>query len=59
MPDEAPLSLKESLDVFSLEWTPNQKLIRWATGNPRHPRNWSMARKVYDTSVLIWLDLFT
>lgn len=33
--------------------------IQWAKGNPRHPRNWSMTRKIHDASLIIFLELFT
>ena len=33
--------------------------IQWAPVNPRHPRNWSRCRKIYDTSLVIFLEFFT
>ncbi|KAM0251905.1 hypothetical protein ACHAQJ_007967 [Trichoderma viride] len=33
--------------------------VRWGKNNPDHPRNWSFARKAYDTSLIIFLDFFT
>ncbi|KAL4932192.1 subtilisin-like protein [Aspergillus undulatus] len=33
--------------------------IQWAVGNKRHPRNWTISRKVHDISLLIFLEFFT
>ncbi|PLN76058.1 MFS general substrate transporter [Aspergillus taichungensis] len=33
--------------------------VQWAPANPRHPRNWSRCRKIYDTSLVIFLEFFT
>ncbi|KAL4945408.1 hypothetical protein BDV06DRAFT_209514 [Aspergillus oleicola] len=33
--------------------------IRWAVGNKRHPRNWTISRKVHDIALLIFLEFFT
>lgn len=34
-------------------------LIGWETGSKEHPRNWSTRRKVYDTTLIIILELYT
>ncbi|PYI00267.1 MFS multidrug transporter [Aspergillus sclerotiicarbonarius CBS 121057] len=47
------------LDEHHLEYTPDHGFIRWSASNPQHPRNWLPARKMYDTSLIIFLDLFT
>lgn len=57
--DTSALSLQSSLEDLSLEFTTDRKFIRWANANPRHPRNWTTNRKVYDTAIIIWLEFFT
>lgn len=47
------------LDVYGLEYTPDGAFIRWSPRNKKHPRNWGMDRKVYDSCLIIFLDLFT
>lgn len=34
-------------------------VISWARGSPHHPRHWSIGRKVYDTALIILLELYT
>lgn len=51
--------IQSFLDASELEYTPDGKYIRWSALNKRHPRNWSAARKAFDSSVIIFLDLFT
>jgi len=33
-------------------------LISWQRGSKDHPRNWSTARKAFDTTVIIFLEFF-
>lgn len=47
------------LDENDLEFTADGESIRWSVSNKRHPRNWPVSRKVYDTGLIIFLDLFT
>ncbi|KAJ5107490.1 hypothetical protein N7456_004165, partial [Penicillium angulare] len=47
------------MDSHGLEFTPDGQHIRWSVSNKKHPRNWPMSRKVYDTGLIIFLDLFT
>ncbi|KAK5790905.1 hypothetical protein VI817_006214 [Penicillium citrinum] len=47
------------LEEHGLEFTPDGQSIRWSVTNKRHPRNWSASRKIYDTGLVIFLDLFT
>lgn len=51
--------LQSSLDDLGLEFTPDGQFVRWSMANPRHPRNWHKLRKMYDSGLIIWLDLFT
>ncbi|KAL4909128.1 hypothetical protein BDW74DRAFT_174340 [Aspergillus multicolor] len=51
--------LQTVLHEHGLELTPDGEYVRWATSNQNHPRNWSAVRKVYDSSLIIFLDLFT
>ena len=34
-------------------------LIYWDSGSKDHPRNWSMWRKVFDTTIIILLEFYT
>lgn len=34
-------------------------VITWAPGSPHHPRHWPIGRKVYDTALIILLELYT
>jgi hypothetical protein len=47
------------LDEYDLEYTPDGQFIRWSCLNKKHPRNWPASRKIYDTGLIIFLDLFT
>ncbi|KAJ5760912.1 hypothetical protein N7520_008068 [Penicillium odoratum] len=47
------------LDSHGLEFTPDGQLIRWSASNKNHPRNWTLSRKIYDSHMVISLDLFT
>lgn len=51
--------LQYVLDENGLEYTPDGKFIRWSASNKKHPRNWHMSRKIYDSSLIIFLDFFT
>jgi hypothetical protein len=33
--------------------------LKWKSDASDHPRNWSIARKTYDTGLVLMLDLFT
>ncbi|KAJ5950779.1 uncharacterized protein N7479_009192 [Penicillium vulpinum] len=57
MPDQA--NIQSLLDENGLEYTPDGEFIRWSASNKHHPRNWPIARKIYDSSLIIFLDLFT
>ncbi|EFE34070.1 uncharacterized protein ARB_07021 [Trichophyton benhamiae CBS 112371] len=52
-------NLQALLEEHGLEYTPDGEHIRWLASNPKHPRNWSMLRKIYDSGLIIILDLFT
>lgn len=47
------------LDKHALELTPDGKFIRWSTKNSRHPRHWSILKKIYNSLLIVWLDFFT
>ncbi|KAJ5095925.1 hypothetical protein NUU61_005281 [Penicillium alfredii] len=47
------------LEQHGLEFTSDEKSIRWSAGNPRHPRNWPVSRKIYDSTVIMFLEMFT
>jgi hypothetical protein len=47
------------LEENGLELTTDGRFIRWSASNPKHPRNWRMPRKIYDSSLIIFLDFFT
>lgn len=52
-------NIQSILGTYQLELTPDGEHVRWSTSNPKHPRNWPLARKIYDTVVIVFLDLFT
>lgn len=52
-------SIQPLLDTHGLEFTPDGQRIRWSVANKKHPRNWPTSRKIYDTGLVIFLDLFT
>ncbi|KAG6040778.1 hypothetical protein E4U41_007047 [Claviceps citrina] len=52
-------SVQDLLDLYELEYTPDGRSVRWSALNKRHPRNWPLYRKVYDISMVIFLDFFT
>ncbi|KAJ5793030.1 MFS multidrug transporter [Penicillium pulvis] len=51
--------LQSVLNEYGLEFTPDGQLIRWSASNKNHPRNWTLGRKIYDSHMIIFLDLFT
>ncbi|KAI9043101.1 putative MFS transporter [Aspergillus affinis] len=53
------LEIDEKLHQYGLRLADNGRSVVWKSDNPRHPRNWSTARKVYDVSWVIFLDLFS
>ncbi|KAL2823882.1 major facilitator superfamily domain-containing protein [Aspergillus cavernicola] len=52
-------ALQHSLAQYRLRVAADGYHIQWAVGNPRHPRNWGIFRKIYDVSLLIFLEFFT
>lgn len=46
------------LASYGLEREPDG-LISWARSSPHHPRHWPIGRKVYDTALIIVLELYT
>ncbi|KAL4776471.1 subtilisin-like protein [Aspergillus nidulans var. acristatus] len=51
--------LQQSLAQYGLRVSADGYHIQWAVGNPRHPRNWIISRKIHDISLLIFLEFFT
>ncbi|KAL4976695.1 MFS multidrug transporter [Aspergillus desertorum] len=51
--------LQQSLAQYGLRVAADGYHIQWAVGNPRHPRNWVISRKIHDISLLIFLEFFT
>jgi len=49
--------MQERLRDHYLELTPDTKFVRWLRENPKHPRNWTMNRKIYDIGLVCLLDL--
>ncbi|KAJ5644746.1 MFS multidrug transporter [Penicillium longicatenatum] len=58
-PPSGDRDLQSALHEYGLEPTPDGRLIRWSSSNQNHPRNWSLGRKIYDSHMIIFLDLFT
>lgn len=58
--DAVPASSRLSiLQEHGLECTADGQYVRWSRSNPRHPRNWSKARKIWDLGLIIWVDVYT
>lgn len=51
--------LRQTLAQNGLRVAADGYHIQWAAGNPSHPRNWPISRKIYDISLLIFLEFFT
>ncbi|KAL2815642.1 major facilitator superfamily domain-containing protein [Aspergillus cavernicola] len=51
--------LRLALEEQGLEFTPDGEYVRWASTNPRHPRNWHPLRKAYDIGLIILLEFYT
>ncbi|KAF9887766.1 hypothetical protein FE257_009572 [Aspergillus nanangensis] len=52
-------ALDPYLEQLGLQIASDGLHIQWAKGNRRHPRNWKMSRKIYDTSLVVFLELYT
>ena len=50
-------SVSAYLAEHDLEVTPDGNFVRWQGKNKKHPRNWHIARKIYDTSLFCTLDM--
>ncbi|KAK0651001.1 major facilitator superfamily transporter [Cercophora newfieldiana] len=54
--------IEETIDTYHLAKHSLQRgadgLITWQRSHKDHPRNWSTARKVFDTSIIIFLEFF-
>ncbi|PMD47633.1 MFS multidrug transporter [Hyaloscypha variabilis F] len=57
---EQPTSsaVKTVLDELELRLV-DDDYVKWRTNASAHPRNWTAARKTYDTGLVLLLDLFT
>jgi hypothetical protein len=53
----SPTSLKEHLRLQELEMTGN-RVVRWKRDASQHPRNWATKRKVFDVTLVMFLDFF-
>ena len=49
---------REVLDELELRLV-DDDYVKWRTNASAHPRNWTVARKTYDTGLVLLLDLFT
>lgn len=58
LPTQNQPDVQHFLDAYGLEYTPDGQWICWWVSNKKHPRNWPAARKIYDTGLIIFLDLF-
>lgn len=59
VPGQDQDNIRVILDEYQLELTPDGEFVRWSSSNQKHPRNWPLPRKIFDTSVIVFLDLFT
>jgi hypothetical protein len=44
---------KDELDLFE------NGVVCWTETSPLHPRKWTLKRKMYDTTVIVFLEFFT
>jgi len=51
-------AVREILDELELRLV-EDGYVKWKISALAHPRNWSAARKTYDTGLVLLLDLFT
>ncbi|KEY82127.1 MFS multidrug transporter [Aspergillus fumigatus] len=58
-PLSRPDSLQFHLSQYGLKMTTDELYVQWEIGNRRHPRNWDVSRKVYDISLIFFLEFFT
>ncbi|KAJ5902007.1 MFS general substrate transporter [Penicillium taxi] len=52
-------TLQLALRDLQLELDPDSGYIRWASTNPKHPRNWRISRKIYDIGLITLLEFYT
>lgn len=52
-------TLESALREAQLELDPSSGHVRWTSKNPRHPRNWSLARKIWDIGIITLLEVYT
>jgi len=55
---EVDHELEETLKKFGLILE-SDGCLNWRMDASMHPRNWSVSRRTFDTSVLLALDLYT
>lgn len=55
---EVDPELEETLKKFGLRLE-SDGCLNWQMDASAHPRNWSVSRRAFDTSVLLALDLYT
>ncbi|KAF3763883.1 hypothetical protein M406DRAFT_293581 [Cryphonectria parasitica EP155] len=56
--ETTPRDEADVLASYGLERESNG-VISWARGSKHHPRNWPTKRKIYDTALIILLELYT
>lgn len=52
-------SLDLALREMQLELEPVTGRVSWCSSNPKHPRNWSLPRKVWDIGLIVLLEVYT
>jgi hypothetical protein len=55
---ELPLDERSTLASYGLQRKANG-LIGWHPDSKDHPRNWSLGRKAFDTTVVVLLEFYT
>ncbi|CAG8166889.1 unnamed protein product [Penicillium salamii] len=52
-------SLDLALREMQLELEPVTGRVSWCSSNPKHPRNWSLPRKIWDIGLIVLLEVYT
>ncbi|KAJ5155876.1 hypothetical protein N7492_008679 [Penicillium capsulatum] len=55
--EDSKLLLQTQLRAHNLELTPDARFVRWTRDHPSQPRNWPIIRRIYDITLVSFVDL--